>query len=124
MLASTLLVTLRGPFKTLDVELPGDIALGELLPLLLEICGCQENAPQASSQAPAHLYVAGRGYAPLPLERTLIESEISGGTVLVLQTSGSFPVQAESHTPQSSVRRSVQPEIATGGIGVTWESLL
>jgi WXG100 protein secretion system (Wss), protein YukD len=124
MLASTLLVTLRGPCKTLDVELPGDIALGELLPLLLEICGCQNNAPQALSQAPAHLYVAGRGYAPLPLERTPIESEISSGTVLVLQTNGSSPVQAESHTPQWSVRRSVQPGVTTGGIGVTWQSLV
>jgi hypothetical protein len=123
MLASTLLVTLRGPFKTLDVELPGDIALGELLPLLLEICGFQNNDLQALSQAPAHLYVAG-GYAPLPLGGTLIDSGISNGTVLVLQTSGSSPVQAKSHTPQWSARRSVQPGVATGGIGVTWESLV
>jgi hypothetical protein len=39
MLAATLLVTLRGPLKTIDLELPGDIAMGELIPLLLEICG-------------------------------------------------------------------------------------
>lgn len=123
MLTPTLLVTLRGPCKTLDVELPGDIALGELLPLLLEICGGQKNGPRALSQAPAHLYVAG-GYTPLPLERTLIESGISSGTELVLQTSGSSPVQAGSHTPQGSARRFVQPGGATGGIGVTWEALV
>jgi hypothetical protein len=87
MLASTLLVTLRGPLKTIDMELPGDIAIGELLPLLLEICGEEQNGPQALSQANARLQVAGT-YTPLPLERTLIDAGVCNGTVLVLQSYG------------------------------------
>jgi hypothetical protein len=123
MLASTLPVTLRGPLKTIDLELPGDIALGELIPLLLEICGFQKSDPRALSQANARLQVAGT-YTPLPLEKTLIDADVCNGTTLVLQT------QEEGHqnspysaTPQQFGPRWVQPGVDTGGIGVVWESL-
>lgn len=124
MLASTLLVTLRGPLRTIDLELPGDIAVAELIPLLLEICGSQQNDPQALSQTGAHLQVAG-AYTPLPLERTLIDSGICNGTVLVLLTQGDGrKTSSNSSIPQQSESRWVEPGINTGGIGVTWESLV
>ena len=124
MLASTLLVTLRGPLRTIDLELPGDIAVAELMPLLLEICGEEQNDPQALPKAGAHLQVAGT-YTPLPLERTLIECGICNGTLLVLLTQGDGrKASPNSATPQQSGPRWVQPGINTGGIGVTWESLV
>jgi WXG100 protein secretion system (Wss), protein YukD len=124
MLASTLLVTLRGPLRTIDLELPGDIAVAELMPLLLEICGEEQNDPQALPQAGAHLQVAGT-YTPLPLERTLIESGICNGTLLVLLRQGDErKASPNSAIPQQPEPRWVQPGINTGGIGVTWESLV
>ena len=65
MLAATVLVTIRGPFRTVDMELPGDVLIGELVPILLEICGIAKNDPQAWYQASASLWVAGAS-APLP----------------------------------------------------------
>jgi WXG100 protein secretion system (Wss), protein YukD len=122
MLASTLLVTLRGPLKTIDLELPGDIAMGELIPLLLEICGFQKNDPRALSQTNAGLQVAGT-YTPLPLEKTLIDAGVCNGTVLVLQTQGERTPPSYNAAPQQAGPRWVQPAADTGGIGVVWDSL-
>ena len=118
MLTSTLLVTVHGPFKTLDLELPSDVAVGELIPLLLEICGSGEDDPQKMRGAPISLQVAG-GRAPLSLEKTLLGAGVSDGAVLVLSTS---PL-AESPAPRRFVPRLVQPPAGSDGIGVTWESL-
>jgi WXG100 protein secretion system (Wss), protein YukD len=130
MLASTLLVTLHSPLKTLDMELPGDIAVGELLPLLLEICGGEQHDPRALSQLNARLQVADT-YTSLPLERTLIDTGICNGMVLVLQTQGGHQhsqwlnTTKESKTPPHGFAPiSVQPGVETGGVGVTWEPLL
>jgi hypothetical protein len=127
MLASTLLVTLRGPLKTIDMELPGDIAVGELLPLLLEICGSLQNDPQALPQAGARLQVAG-AYTPLPLERTLIDAGVCNGTVLVLQwardTEQRNATEGRKTPPYGFAPTWARPGVDTSGIGVTWEPLV
>jgi hypothetical protein len=75
-------------------------------------------------QEGAHLQVAGT-YTPLPLERTLIDSGICNGALLVLVTQGDGrKTSPNSAIPQQSEPRWVQPGINTGGIGVTWESLV
>jgi hypothetical protein len=124
MQASTLLVTVRGPFKTIDLELPGDVPVGELIPLLLEICGSQENNPKNVLQAPASLQVVGMR-APLSSDRTLIDANVCDGALLVLQTNQtpSSATLAESFVPRQFEPRSVQPGADTGGIGVAWEGL-
>ena len=98
MPASTLLVTIRGPFKTLDLELPGDVPAGELIPLLLEICGPQEYDVQKVLQAPNSLQVEGM-HTPLPPERTLIDADVCDGTVLVLQTNPFLSAPTERLAP-------------------------
>jgi len=85
MPASTLLVTVRGPLKTRDLELPGDVSVRELIPLLLEICGPQEYDLKKVLQAPISLQVEGMR-APLSSERTLVDADVCDGAVLVLQT--------------------------------------
>jgi hypothetical protein len=123
MLASTLLVTLRGQFQRLDLELPGDVAIGELLPLLLEMSGSQRKAPQLLRQTNARLSIAGMP-TPLPLHETLIDAGVCNGTELELHTQEWHQTPPESVAPQQFGRRSVSPGVETGGIGVTWESLL
>jgi hypothetical protein len=122
MLASTLLLTVRGPFKTIDLELPGDVPVGELLPLLLEICGPQENDPKKVLQAPVSLQVLG-ARAPLSSNSTLIDAGVCDGTVLVLQTNHSPSTPAESLAPRQSVPKLGQSGADTGGIGIRWEYL-
>jgi len=122
MLIPTILVTIRGPLKTIDLELPGDVPVDELLPLLLEMCGSQENDPQESPQAPISLQVAG-ARAPLSSDKTLIDAGVYDGTVLMLQTKHNPTPQAERLAPQRFAPKSVQPAAHTGGIGVTWKTL-
>jgi len=120
MLASTVIVTLRGPHKTLDMELPGDILVGELLPFLLIICGYAKDDARAFHRLGARLQVAGLA-GILSSDKTLIDANVCDGMVLVLQTADS-PLD-ESLAPQPSVPTSLQPGIATGGIGVNWVAL-
>jgi hypothetical protein len=89
MPASTLLVTVRGPLKTIDLELPGDVPASELIPLLLEVCGSQEYDRKKVLQAPISLQVEG-AHAPLLSESTLIDANVYDGAVLVLQTNYSL----------------------------------
>lgn len=121
MLIPTILVTIRGPLKSIDLELPGDVSVGELLPLLLEMCGSQENDSQEFLQA-VGLQVAGTR-APLSSEQTLIDAGVYDGTVLMLQPEQAPSPQIERPAPQQFVPRSMQPGASTGGIGVTWKTL-
>ncbi|WP_201377393.1 EsaB/YukD family protein [Ktedonobacter sp. SOSP1-85] len=118
VLASTVLATVQGPGKTLDLELPGDVPVSELLPLLLELCSSPGSPSQKELQSPFHLQVV-RARAPLAPNRTLIEAEVGDGAVLILQTS----TPPENLAPRPLVPRSVRPTTNAGGIGVTWESL-
>jgi len=120
MIATTVLVTVCGPLKTLDLELPGDAPVSELIPLLLAMCGSGKDNSQASSQAHTRLQVAGRTH-PLPLDKTLIDADVCDGMVLALHTSDASSPLGESLAPQQFVPRSVQPGVNTGGVGVTWE---
>lgn len=121
MIASTMLVTICGPLKTLDLELPGDVAVRELIPLLLVMCGSGQDSSQAIRQEDVHLQVAGRTRA-LPLEKTLTDADVCDGMVLVLQTASS--PAGESIAPQQFMPRSVQPGVDTGGVGVMWTPLV
>jgi len=127
MLDSTLLVTIRGPHKTLDLELPGDVAIGELQPFLLDFLLetriLQRKASQVLLLATTHLYVAGL-YSPLPLHETLISAGVCNGTELELRTQESHKMPLSGVVPQPFGRKAVQSGVVTGSIGVTWESLL
>jgi hypothetical protein len=98
MPASTLLVTVCGPFKTIDLDLPGDVPAGELIPLLLEICGFQEYDPKKVLQVPISLQVEGMP-APLSSERTLADADVCDGAVLVLQTNHTLSAPTERLAP-------------------------
>jgi len=116
MLASTLLVTICGPCKTVDMELPGDVPVSELVPVLLEIFTSHKDDPQAWQQANARLQVGG-----VPLSGTLVEGGVCDGTLLVLQTDDAPAPQDETFVPQPFGPGSVPSGVEAGGIGVTWE---
>ena len=121
MLASTLLVTVHG-FKTVDMEVPSDVPVSELVPVLLEICAADKDDPQKWQQASARLRVAGMP-VPLSLERTLIEADVRDGAILVLETNDAPSLLDETLAPRQLAPRSRRPGVETGGIGVTWEKV-
>ena len=122
-LDSTLIVTIYGPSIPLDLELPGDVTIGELLPLLLEMSSQAGNAPYTLRQTDAGLYMAGM-YAPLPLHETLIGAGVCNGAELELRIQGSYQKPFSGAVSQPSGRRSVQPSVGTGNIGITWQPLI
>ena len=122
MLSPTILVTLRGPIETTDLELPGDVPVNELIPLLLEICGPDKNSARASTQALMSLNVAGK-HAPLSLHKTLVDADVYDGAVLILQMEHTSSPQAERLPLQQFTPHAVAASTNTGGIGVTWENL-
>jgi hypothetical protein len=115
-----LLITVQGPWRAVDVELPGDALTGELLPLLLEMCSDPAVPPPHGERAAASwsLRVANTG-RPLAEAFTLFDNSVLDGDILLLQERSLLTTSA------APIRRgipgSILPSEHTGGIGVTWE---
>lgn len=105
----TLLLTFKGTKHTLDLEVPGDVAVSNLLPFLLRLCGDSEDGGKwlVSRQT------SGR---PLQAANTLFENKVLDGEILLLHKEG---------TPVEVLRPKRQAVPATyaqrGSIMVTWE---
>ena len=76
---STLLVTIVGPEEKVDLAVPGETAIGDLLPTLLEMAGSDPGGAPAGSWS---IDVAG---GTLPRDRTLSQCGVADGTVLTLR---------------------------------------
>lgn len=108
----TLLVTVQGTRRKLDIELPGDVPVGELLPLLLQICGISR--PDASKWA-VSMSSTGR---VLQAKRTLSESRVFDGEILLLRRADGAVRQGEALHRE---RRQQLPATQDGPIKITWE---
>lgn len=121
----TLLVTVRGPRRSADVELPGDIPLSDLLPLLLEMCG----PPGVAAVNTRNIRAAWclklvNAAEPLKTSLTLIDAQVLDGAVLVLQEIMALPQpvpQVQQQPYREFKPRTILPGQSTGGIGVVWE---
>ncbi|WP_376794309.1 EsaB/YukD family protein [Thermogemmatispora sp.] len=125
------LVTVVGPDRALDLELPADCAIGELLPFLCELCASSASAlaagpgerPRADAGEEWLLFLAG-SHDPLAPEQTLSEAGIFDGVRLLLR---SLPPHSERvaaiDTQELFLPSSIAPSERTGGIGVSWEQL-
>jgi WXG100 protein secretion system (Wss), protein YukD len=118
----TLLITVQGQWRAVDVELPGDALTGELLPLLLEMCSDPALPPAHGKRAAVSwsLSVAGTG-KPLATAFTLLDNNILDGDILLLQERGLLP--APDTQVKQGIPESIPPSERSGGIGVTWERL-
>jgi len=99
--------------------LPGDVPVNELVLLLLEICGPVEGIVTPTLQMPIRLRLADSN-TPLEPISTLIDAKIFDGAVLVLQINDQVSQPVERPIERQFVPKSIQPGLATGGIGVTW----
>jgi WXG100 protein secretion system (Wss), protein YukD len=119
----TVLVTVDSPVRSVDCELPGDVPIRELLPLLVDVCGMSEmndaGDPSAPS-APFRLWTLGlRASQPLAEIESLIACGIMDGMRLLLRDRESW--DAESPSMTAGVQpEDIHPTAETGGIGVRW----
>ncbi|WP_069803412.1 EsaB/YukD family protein [Thermogemmatispora onikobensis] len=126
------LVTVVGPDRALDLELPTDYTIGELLPFLCELCaapmsrstgGEGEEDGEARAEEEWLLFIEGFP-DPLASGQTLSEAEVCDGMRLLLRTLPPNSDQvAAADTQELFLPSFIVPSDSTGGIGVTWEQL-
>jgi WXG100 protein secretion system (Wss), protein YukD len=117
----TLFVTVQGAQRRLDVELPGDALVSDLIPLLLEMCNhpAESTSSSAQSKAPWLLSIANLDQ-PLSPMQTIVEGGVLDGDVLLLQTPDALN-KGGAKTEERGFSRSIEPSAQTGMIGITWE---
>jgi len=81
---TTLLITISGTQRGIDLEAPGDIAINALLPTLLELCEPQP-LPNALNNPAAWGLGSIDNSQPLPATTSLIEAGVTDGAILLLQ---------------------------------------
>jgi hypothetical protein len=110
----TLLVTVQGARRKRDVELPGDIPVGELLPLLLQMCGISETNPGRWAVS-----VFGTERV-LQAKRTLFENRVRDGEILLVRRAE--PAVSRREAPrQERVQETFAPRPRGESITITWE---
>ena len=114
----TVVITLVGPQRRFDLKLPAEIAVGDLLPKLLELCGPPLAEPQ-TDLSQWRLVLPSRGLT-LPHNRSLHDCVVVDGTILYLLDSTSSVAQQQQTTTQTFRPQTIQPGTRTGGIGVKW----
>lgn len=113
----TVLVTLIGPTRHIDLKLPAEVPTKELLPKLLELCG----PPQQSLVEPSQwsLVIPGKNVA-LPHTHSLQACGVVDGAILFLHNPASLAVQQQQAQGPLFRPRALAPSADTGGIGVKW----
>ncbi len=116
----TVLITVQGTRRRLDIELPGDVPIGELIPLLQELCNhpARFAASAGLEKTMWTLYLSSLAQ-PLKTTQTLEQAGVLDGDVLLLQ-----PRNASQQKNTQTRQRGAQPIEAspqTGMIGVEWK---
>ena len=112
---TTLLVTISGTQRGIDLEAPGDIAINALLPTLLELCESQP-LPSTLNNPAAWGLGSLDNSQPLPATISLIEAGVTDGAILLLQPMDYWARQHEQ------MPMAVPPGLAAGSHhpGVIW----
>ncbi|HEX4714772.1 MAG TPA: EsaB/YukD family protein [Ktedonobacteraceae bacterium] len=114
----TLLVTVQGTQRELDIELPGDVLVSELLPLLLQMCGAPTSTRERSTIR-WNISISDTGKT-LQARRTLLENNVLNGDLLLLQKAQSAAIG--SQRPEQEKRQDANaPRRQSASIGVSWE---
>ncbi len=120
----TLLITIAGPQKQVDLQVPGEVPVEDLLPALLEIC-VPSSVQTTTKTVTTAVWQLVYKHIPLSTNRSLVEAGVLDGAVLVLQDQAAQmtrPLQSVAAQPQHFIPRTVTPSRSTGGIGVTWSN--
>ncbi len=116
-----LLITVVGPQQRVDLQVPGELPVSDLLPPLLEMCGPPRETMHIHDSS---LWKLNYQSTTLSSTSSLLHAGVLDGAVLVLQHKTSHIRQSEIAEPRSRqfVPRSISPNQSTGGIGITWST--
>jgi hypothetical protein len=118
----TLLVTVVVLEKSFDLQVPAEVPVGKLIPMLLEICDSKRSLVPQRSRAQWTLSIANSDIA-LPALASLLDAGVVDGTILLLQDSSSLGRLQQTPEPQQTFRPvDIQPGEQTGDIGVRWNT--
>ncbi|HEY4383529.1 MAG TPA: EsaB/YukD family protein, partial [Ktedonobacteraceae bacterium] len=97
-----LLITVRSAQLTVDLELPGDEPIQNLLPLLIDICGIYSGRTPAKQVTTLWSSRPESNGRPLQAASTLCDNGILDGDIIFLQAGAQLPAHLmTSATPAS-----------------------
>lgn len=113
----TVLLTLVGPARSIDLRLPAEVPVQELFPKLLELCA----PPHVIRDGEAQwcLLIPSKGVA-LPPTHSLRACGVVDGAILLLQDRAAFARQQQQAQNALFRPQALAPSANTGGIGVKW----
>lgn len=112
----TVLLTIVSPQRTLDLRLPAEIPIGDLLPRIGELCGTNLPDAKPAKQLSWHLLLPSSGEI-LKADWSLSEAGILDGAMLLLRNNSSTERQPAAPVFQPET---ILPGEESGGIGVRW----
>src|SRR5262249_38496232 len=113
----TVLLTIRGPDRSIDLKLPAEVPVSELMPKILELCGPDLDKDQLR-QARWRLFLASTGMS-LSAGKSLNEAGVIDGSLLLLGESETA-MRSQQQRSRPFKPRAIQPGEHSGGIGVRW----
>lgn len=118
----TLLITITTFHGSIDVEVPGDTLIEDLLPKLVEICIPQSSRAAQLYPTRWHLRIQD-ALTPLKTNQTLLEAGITDGTIVQLQQTSirTLPQREREIYEEQFIPETILPSKQTGGIGVRWQ---
>jgi uncharacterized ubiquitin-like protein YukD len=116
----TLLVTIVGFDNSFDLQVPAEVPVGKLIPMLFKICDFKSTLISQRGRAQWTLSVA-HSNTTLPAIASLLDAGVVDGSMLLLQDMSS-PVRLQQNPePQNTFRpANIEPGEHTGDIGVRW----
>ncbi|HLG62901.1 MAG TPA: EsaB/YukD family protein [Ktedonosporobacter sp.] len=111
----TVLLTIVSAHQTIDLKLPAEVPIGDLIPRIRELCGVSVPDPGPAKRLSWHLLLPSSGKT-LDAGRSLSETGIIDGAILLLQNSSTI------ERPSTPVfqPKIILPSEESGGIGVRW----
>src|SRR5450631_1010213 len=117
---STLLITVIGPQQSVDLQVPGELPISDLLPFLLEVCCIPTETTLTFDNTSWQVMFDN---TLLPQDRALLDLAVPDGAILRLQNQARLLVRIlpeEQQRPRQFLPKTISPGRNTGGIGVRW----
>lgn len=116
----TLLVTIVGFENSFDLQVPAEVPVGKLIPMVLKICNFKHTLISQRGRAQWTLSIADSN-TTLPAIASLLDAGVVDGNILLLQDTSSPVQQRQTPEPQQTFRPvNIEPREHSGNIGVRW----